>query len=92
VAKGNRDLHLDAQGNNTQPLENALKEILFDTDRANKYDRSIKRIIELYNGLAVENDYISKRVDFLLRYPILPGTKCSILKHLYTNSQLEDFD
>jgi hypothetical protein len=92
VAKGDRDLRLDAQGKDTRPLENALREMLFSTDRANKYGNNIKKIIELYGVLEVDNDNISKIVDFLLRYPILPGTKCSILRHLYTNSQLEDFD
>lgn len=92
TAEPNRDLRLDAQGRHTSPLEKALKEILFNNNRAKKYEDTIKEIINLYGDIEKENNNIFKMIDFLLRYPILPGTKCLILRHLYTNSQLEDFD
>lgn len=91
VAKRNYNLRLDASGNDTRPLEKIFNDMMFGEHYLNKYKYDIDEIIQIYKELQRLDETLKNIIDILRRYPLLPGTKCYILKHLYTDSNWEDF-
>lgn len=91
VARGNHNLRLDASGNDTRPLEKIFSDMMFSEYYLNKYKHDIGKIIRLYTELQQYDGTLKNRINVLTRYPLLPGTKCYILKHLYTDSNWDDF-
>lgn len=91
VAKGNHNLRLDTFGNDTRPLEKIFDAMMFSDYYSNKYKNDIEEIIRIYHELRQLDETLKNMIDILRRYPLLPGTKCYILKHLYIDSNWEDF-
>ena len=91
VAKGNHNLRLDASGNDTRPLAKIFNDMMFDKHHLNKYKNDVDEIVQIYRELLDLDETLKIKIDILVRHPLLPGTKCYILKHLYTDSNLEDF-
>ncbi len=91
VAKGNSNLRLDSSGKDTYPLEKIFNDMMFGENYLNKYKVDIDGIIKIYNKLKQFDEELKNDIDIFGRYPLLPGTKCYILKHLYLDSNWEDF-
>lgn len=67
---------------NNQSFDNILTE-LKDRDYCRGIDQEILKIKKLYEELTQQNEEIKDMLSPLLRYPILPGMNCDILKPLW---------
>ena len=74
LAKGNKE--------ELEKAKEIFEEMMFSEEYLNKYEREINEIIEYERKLEEMYNKLKAMIEKLIGYPILPGTKCEILKSL----------
>lgn len=74
LAKGTKDDLIQAKEN--------FEKMMFDEAYLTKYRNDILKIIEMEKELEDMYNNIKNIIENLLRYPLLPGKKCEILKNI----------
>ena len=74
LAKGTKDDLIQAKEN--------FEKMMFDEAYLTKYRNDILKIIEMEKELEDMYNNIKNIIEKLLRYPLLPGTKCEMLKNI----------
>jgi len=88
VKSDTKNLRLDSHGSDVRPLEKICQKMLSD-DYMTLYNDDVNELQDCYGRLKEFDSKIMKDIDYLLRYPLLPGTQCDILGHMHLETDLD---